>query len=184
LLTILCSFLAGSNRTVQGLHAGLKLTGPVESSAKVAAKKDARGRVRCMRFHRTDLINLLEREENLNRSFQSVLGWDIVSKLKAQRSLLARKTLIDGERPQDVIAHRQDQSQYRYAYILHNVLSQQRGDIHAFKEDLDTYRTIHHISPEQHSKALTECGWTEPEYKLGFKKRATEKSSIMLLKED
>jgi len=156
-----------------GLHAGLKLTGPVESSATVATKNDHRGNVRCIRWNRTKLIELLAKEKNLNRSFQSVLGWDVVSKLKAQRTLLARKTFRGGERAEDLVVYRQNQNVSRYNYILHNVLSRQGGDIREFKEDLDTYRAIHHIPKEQHQKALQECGWTAEEYKQGFKMRQT-----------
>ena len=154
----------------KGLHAGIKLTGPVESSATIVARNE---KVRCMRWNRTELIKLLEKEKTLRRSFQSVLIWDVVSKLKAQRKIILRKTLRRNDKPEEVVAFEQSESEFQYVSILHNLLAREEDvDIKKYKEDMDQYRLIHHISDDCHRRALEHCGWTEEEYMAGKKMKA------------
>mmetsp|Transcript_34295 Transcript_34295/g.50422 ORF Transcript_34295/g.50422 Transcript_34295/m.50422 type:complete len:437 (-) Transcript_34295:294-1604(-) len=155
-----------------GLHAGIELTGPVESSATVLVEKQDPGKgdgkqahVRCIRWDRTELIRLLEKEKNLKRSFQAVLSWDVVSKLKAQRlSLSAASQSLD------IVDKGNSQSDSRYRGILRNVLSNP-DKFDDYKEEINVYRLIHHVSDESHLKALKEFGWTLEEFERGHQQQ-------------
>lgn len=142
-----------------GLHAGLLLTGGVESCCAIVA----RDKVRVLRFDRTELMDMLKREKDLRRSLKAVLSWDIVRKLKGQRDLLVQGDVKDAEH---WTLKRQEQSDARYDAILHNMLTHRDSIIH-WKNELSTYRTIHHIDDEHHRIALKRFGWTPEEFEAG-----------------
>lgn len=91
-----------------GLHIGLKLTGAVESSGTVTA----RGRCQTISWERDELMDLLEQEKDLKRSFLSALSWDIIGKLKSQRLYLMKK---DVKKADLWTEKRNSQSDSRYA---------------------------------------------------------------------
>jgi hypothetical protein len=147
-----------------GLHAGLMLPKSIDSCCTILADSDAP--VRVLTWDRTELMDLLNRSEGLKRSLKTVLSWDIVRKLKAQRLMLS-DGLID-----DAAAwtrRRHEQSGHRYMAILKNLLSTNPQNMTRRKEELTKYRTIHHIGDEYHRKALKECGWTLEEFEAGYK---------------
>jgi len=148
-----------------GMHAGLMLPGSVEASGTVIATRasSTTGKIRCIKWERADLVKLLQKCKPLSRSFQSVLSWDVVSKLKSQRLLLAEGAINS---PGRWTGKRMDQSYFRYLAILHNIIARKR-DLHANKEELQMYRTIHHIDDEHHKQALETCGWTTEEFDTG-----------------
>jgi hypothetical protein len=39
--------------------------------------------------------------------------------------------------------------------------------VERFRKEVLKYRMIHHVSDEQHARALAECGWTVEEYEAG-----------------
>ena len=145
-----------------GLHAGLMLSGSVDSCCAIEAESD----VRVMSWNRTELVNLLQRKPHLRRSLKAVLSWDIVRKLKAQRIMLASGVIED---PARWTSRRHEQGEHRYAAILKNLLSSHRSNLAARKNELNKYRTVHHIDDEHHREALKECGWTEEEFAAGHK---------------
>jgi len=166
----------GNFVTEAGLHAGLFLTGTVESCCTIVAhkrnssssssdsEKDG-GKVaaRCLRWNRTELMNLLNQNSGLRRSLKAILSWDIVRKLKGQRQTISDHMVEDAE---FWTQKRQEQSANRYAAILQNML-QNPEYFKKHKNALDHYRTIHHIDDDRHKQALKTCGWTPSEYEAG-----------------
>lgn len=147
-----------------GLHAGLMLPDSVDSCCTIVVDSDVP--VRVLTWDRTELLDLLNRSEGLKRSLKTVLTWDIVRKLKAQR-LMISEGLIDD--PEEWTKRRHEQTEHRYMAILKNLLSTNPTNMTERKEELTKYRTIHHIDDEHHRLALKECGWTVEEFERGYK---------------
>lgn len=139
-----------------GLHAGLLLRGNVNSCCDVKANDDD---VTVLSWDRTDLMQLLEVDKNMQKSMKAVMSWDIVSKLKSQRGLLASGLITQ---------KRREQTLHRYKSILSNMLAHPQY-LNKRKEELSKYRDIHHIDDEQHEYALKEMGWTLDEFEAGSK---------------
>jgi len=148
-----------------GLHAGLLLRGKVQSCCKVVANDND---VVLLRWDRTQLMHLLEVDKNIQRAMKAVMSWDIVSKLKSQRALLAAGLIRD---PEQWTRKRREQTLERYKAILANMLSHPRY-LSKRKEELSKYRDIHHIDNGQHQLALEEMGWTMAEFEAGRKEGA------------
>jgi CRP-like cAMP-binding protein len=143
----------GNFVTEAGLHAGLYLTGAVESCATIVAPpQQQRGGVeddennnepkkvaRCLRWDRTELIELLDENPGMLRSLKAILSWDIVRKLKGQRQAIALSKVDD---PKIWTQKRQEQSEDRYAAILQNML-QHPEYFQKRKSELDHYRMVH-----------------------------------------
>lgn len=145
-----------------GLHAGLGLRGSVTSCCSVAAHAPT---VQLLAWDRTELMHLLDLHGSIERGLTAVLSWDIVSKLKSQRVLLASGQISDAEG----LAHlRMEQSLARYRAILKNMLAHP-GYLNARKGELTKYREIHQVSDEDHSCALDAIGWTPSEFESGTK---------------
>jgi len=181
----------GNFITEAGLHAGLFLSGTIESCCTVVAQRqekidhggNSNGdsgksdenvnddkqpqpiKARCLRWDRTELIQLLKQDHGLRRSLKAVLSWDIVRKLKAQRQTIAESKVED---PRLWSQKRQEQTEDRYAAILQNMV-QNPEYFKKRKSELDHYRRIHHIDDEHHKQALMRCGWTSSEYDAGEK---------------
>jgi len=170
----------GNFVTEAGLHAGLYLKGVIESCCTIASRtrelpnekeqpsvveKSTIKTTRCLRWDRTELINLLKNNKGIRRSLKAILSWDIVRKLKGQRQDLAEHKV---ENPEFWTQKRQEQSEDRYAAILQNML-QHPDYFKKRKVELDHYRTVHHIDDEHHRLALKKCGWTVEEYQNGEK---------------
>lgn len=149
-----------------GLHAGLMLHGDVEACASVIAKRYKDGRrnkVRLIRWDRTELMQLLRQQKSLARSLKAALSWDIVRKLKSQRQMILSGDVDD---PETWTILRNKQNDDRYAAILQNMLKHPDS---ISKDQLNKYRSIHHIDDQHHQLALDQCGWTLHEYELGKK---------------
>lgn len=121
-----------------GLHAGLFLSGTLESCCTIVAQRDEKqDKARCLKWDRTELISLLKQNSGLRRSLKAVLSWDIVRKLKQQRH-----TIAEGVDPRSCNQKRQEQGEDRYAAILQNML-QHPEYFRKRKSELDHYRRIH-----------------------------------------
>jgi CRP-like cAMP-binding protein len=168
---------AGNFVSESGLHAGLMLAGTIETNCTVvAAPHDSTATssssttttdssVILLKWDRTQLMKLLEKEKHLRNSLKASLTWDIVRKLKGQRQMLARHEVPDAEL---WTLKRNEQNEDRYAAILRNILTHPEYMAQR-KRELDKYRIIHHIDDEHHRLALLKWGWTEEEYNLGRK---------------
>ena len=159
-----------------GLHAGLMLGGTIESCASIVvgkrfhAEKDktkaaSKQKVKCIRWNRDELIELLNDDKPLKNALKAALSWDIVRKLKLQRHMLTEGRVQD---PQAWTKKREDQGISRYAAILQNMLRHPE-EVKNMSEVLMKYRMIHHIEDEDHARALARAGWTESEFKAGHK---------------
>jgi len=182
-----------------GLHSGLMLRGSIESCCSIVvapsfdpnaidkqqqqqhqqhgttndtAQSTAprkKNRVRCLRWNRDELIDLLETDKGIATALKAALSWDIVRKLKRQRHMLTEGRV---KNPTAWTKKREEQGSARYAAILQNTLMQQeteeRKDV---SEMLTKYRMIHHIEDADHERALARCGWTDEEFREGKKRR-------------
>lgn len=153
-----------------GMHAGLLIPGNIESCCSIVADGDGKdGSVtRVLSWDRTELVHLMELHEGVRRSIKAILSWDIVRKLKAQRSLLTEEGVIVD--PEEWTTLRVQQTAHRYAAILHAIL-QKPALLEKFRKEVLKYRMIHHVDDEQHANALEECGWTVEEYEEGKLKK-------------
>lgn len=151
-----------------GLHAGLLIPGSVESCCSIVADTDAR----VLEWDRTQLIELLERDGNVRRAWQAAVSWDVVRKLKFQRTLISRGRIDDIDA---WTKRRNEQTEHRYTAILQNILSQPKL-LESRRRELEKYRFIHHIEDDVHIKALAACGWTEEEFETGVKKNLSDMS--------
>lgn len=145
-----------------GLHAGLLLRGNVNSCCSVIADSDD---VEVIRWDRTELMYLMEANKNILRALKAVMSWDIVSKLKSQRFMLASGQVMDAEEWNN---KRKEQTVARYKGILKNVLAHP-AYLNKRKDELMKYRDIHHIDAAEHEQALKEMGWTLAEFDAGKK---------------
>ena len=145
-----------------GLHAGLLLRGNVNSCCDVIAESD---QVVVLSWDRSELMHLMEINKNIQRALKAVMSWDIVSKLKSQRALLASGIIAD---PEEWTRKRREQTLHRYQSILSNLLSHPEY-LNERKEELSKYRDIHHVDQTQHEIALKKMGWTLAEYEAGKK---------------
>jgi CRP-like cAMP-binding protein len=159
-----------------GLHAGLMLGGTIESCASIVVGKRfhpgkgeqqsaTKRKVKCIRWNRDELMELLEDDKPLRNALKAVLSWDIVRKLKLQRHMLMEGRVQD---PQAWTKKREDQGISRYAAILQNMLRHPE-EVQNMSEVLTKYRMIHHIEDADHARALAKAGWTEAEFKAGHK---------------
>jgi hypothetical protein len=98
---------------------------------------------------------------------KAVMSWDIVSKLKSQRLLLASGEISSND-AEEWTKKRREQTVHRYKAILHNMLAHPNY-LNKRKEELHKYRDIHHIDNSQHQLALKEMGWTLSEFETGRK---------------
>lgn len=163
------SLVEGNFISEGGLHAGLLLTNSLESCCTIAAATSMNSsnqggakRVSCLVWNRTELIELLKREASLRRSLKAALSWDIVRKLKGQRNSITDHKVKD---PALWTLKRKEQSDDRYAAIVQNIVNSEIfDDFNKRRDELDHYRTIHHIDDESHRVALRRCGWSEQEY--------------------
>ena len=158
-----------------GLHAGLHLRGGIEACSTIVVappfdptgsnntKSARKNRVRCLRWDRSELMDLLESDKKLATELKAALSWDIVSKLKAQRQMLTEGRV---KNPTAWTKKREDQGNSRYAAILQNMLANQE-QFRDMSEVLTKYRKIHHIGDMDHERALARCGWTEEDFRLG-----------------
>ena len=144
-----------------GLHAGLMLHGKVESCCTIVASKETR----TLCWDRNELMDFLQREKSIRSALKAALSWDIVRKLKWQRSMLAEGKVAN---PEEWTQKRNEQNFHRYAAILQNMLYHPEYLIDR-KKELQKYRMIHHIDDEHHRMALKQCGWTPEEFEAGFK---------------
>ena len=155
-----------------GLHAGILLPGKVESCCTIVADGDGKhGNVtRVLCWDRTELVHLMERDQGVRRSVKAILTWDIVRKLKAQRSVLVDHLIDD---PEEWTLRRNEQTNHRYAAILHAILCKHKY-LQKFWHEIERYRIIHHIDDEHHAMALAQCGWTVEEFEAGHKHRKSK----------
>lgn len=158
-----------------GLHAGLGLRGSVASCCNVKA---ATSEVQLLRWDRTELMHLLDLHKPIERALKSVLSWDIVSKLKSQRVLLASGHIEDAEL---WTRKRREQSLARYKAILKNMLSHP-DYLNARKDKLTKYREIHQVSDQDHANALQDIGWTLAEFEAGVKEGQLDEDALELEK--
>ncbi|KAL3944900.1 MAG: hypothetical protein SGBAC_001045 [Bacillariaceae sp.] len=145
-----------------GLHVGLLLRGNVNSCCTVIANSD---NVEVICWDRTELMYLMEYNIKIRRALKAVMSWDIVSKLKSQRSMLASGVVKD---PEEWTNKRRQQTVHRYKGILKNILAHP-AYMKKRKEELVKYRDIHHIEEAEHVQALKEMGWTLAEFDAGKK---------------
>ena len=157
-----------------GLHSGLMLRGSIESCGTVVVGPlfdpssgriiaDRKNRVRCLRWNRGELMDLLENDKTLFTALKAALSWDIVRKLKMQRHMLTEGRV---KNPTAWTKKREDQGISRYASILQNMLMHPE-EFRDMSEVLTKYRMIHHIGDSDHQRALAKCGWTEEEFRSG-----------------
>jgi hypothetical protein len=78
------SLIEGNFVTEAGLHAGILLDGTIEASCTIVASDEKP--TKCLRWNRTELVELLKKESGMRRAFKAVLSWDIIRKLKGQRT--------------------------------------------------------------------------------------------------
>ena len=154
-----------------GMHAGLGLRGTVTSCCTVKA---VGGVVYMLRWDRTELMHLLELNKSMYRALQACLSWDIVSKLKSQRVLLASGHIDDPER---WTVKRREQSLARYSAILQNMLAHP-GYLNERKEKLARYREIHQVEDRDHQAALASVGWTVAEFGSGYKEGQLDEDAL------
>jgi hypothetical protein len=157
-------------------------------------------RVRCLRWNRTELVDLLLESSNNNTSSSSssssglygsggllgnalraALSWDIVRKLKSQRHMLTEGRVKD---PTSWSRKREEQGIARYASILQNILRHHSSDekedeFRIMRDVLTKYRGIHRIDDESHEKALAKCGWTVEEFRLGKRNRMIKNKNLL-----
>ncbi len=167
-----------------GLHVGLMLKGSIESCCTIVVgppfdptenqnqqqKRQSKHRVRCLRWDRTKMVELLEDSSDsdlrgLCNALKAALSWDIVRKLKMQRHMLTEGRVKD---PTSWSKKREDQGISRYASILQNMLRRPE-EFRDMCEVLTKYRQIHRIDDVDHTRALEKCGWTEEEFRSGKK---------------
>ena len=143
-----------------GLHAGILLRGNINSCCSVVANSDD---VVTIRWDRAELMQLLEIDKNIRNSLKAVMSWDIVSKLKSQRLLLAHGKI---ENAHEWSRIRREQTVHRYKAILGNILSHPQY-VNERKDELTKYRDIHHIDDDLHEQILNDLGWTLEEFDNG-----------------
>jgi CRP-like cAMP-binding protein len=154
-----------------GLHAGLGLRGSVSSCCTVSASTDD---VELLRWDRTELMRMLELHKPIERALRAVMSFDIISKLKSQRELLASGKITD---PELWTEKRREQTRSRYKAILRNMLSHP-DYLNKRKDRLAKYREIHHIQMSEHLLALEEIGWTSQEFEAGVKEGQTDEDAL------
>ena len=160
-----------------GMHAGLGLRGRVTSCCTVKAVESPE-RVHLLRWDRTELMHFLELHKSTYRALQACLSWDIVSKLKSQRVLLASGHIED---PEYWTLKRREQSLARYSAILRNMLAHP-GYLNERKEKLSKYREIHQVGDIDHETALKSIGWTLAEFESGYKEGQVDEDALELEK--
>lgn len=162
------SLIEGNFVTEAGLHAGMLLDGTIEASCTIVASYEKT--TKCLRWNRTELVELLKTESGMRRAFKAILSWDIIRKLKGQRTAITDHKIADAKL---WTIKRKEQTEDRYAAIVQNVLTSRR-DLEDMKKrtiELDHYRTIHHIDDDHHKLALKRIGWTLQEYNAGMKNK-------------
>ena len=148
-----------------GLHAGLLLPGKIESCCTVETQTPT---ARTLTWDRTELVNLMELYPGLMSSFKATLSWDVIRKLKAQRTLLKSGVISD---PELWTERRLRQTNHRYNAIVHNLLSLDPQSFGRRFRELEKYRRVHHIDDEHHEEALRESGWTLEQFENAKKEQ-------------
>lgn len=165
-----------------GLHSGLMLKGSIESCGTIVVgppfdptgknnvDSSKKNKVRCIKWNRTELMELLKDDKGLRNALKAAMSWDIVRKLKTQRHMLTEGRVKNATA---WTKRREDQGISRYAALLQNML-QHPEDFHNMYEVLTRYRRIHRIDDVDHERALAKCGWTEEEFRLGKRNQPIE----------
>lgn len=138
---------------------------------------------RVIEWDRTELVQLLQRNESIRRCFKVVLTWDIVRKLKGQRKLITQGIIDDTELWTKL---RQEQTQHRYDAILQSMIHvrQSQHNNNYYNQELKQYRIIHDIDQQHHIDALQKIGWTVDEFENTVGKRfKTNDNDEAILKE-
>eukprot|EP00588_Corethron_pennatum_P006780 CAMPEP_0194283126 /NCGR_PEP_ID=MMETSP0169-20130528/24706_1 /TAXON_ID=218684 /ORGANISM="Corethron pennatum, Strain L29A3" /LENGTH=468 /DNA_ID=CAMNT_0039028663 /DNA_START=266 /DNA_END=1672 /DNA_ORIENTATION=- len=176
-----------------GLHAGLKITGPVEASATVQSRRH-NDDVVTVTWDRTALIRRLEHEQSLARTFRAALNYDIVSKLERQKRSHVQNDVCEERCEEHLLAEERytailkhmlesagdaapDDFRGSYDFVRRNMSPLAAavpaggaggGDISDHdREEMFQYRTIHGIGDDEHREALKKCGWTPEEFQRG-----------------
>jgi len=155
-----------------GLHAGLGLRGKLTSCCSVKAESEQG--VELVRWDRTELMHLLELHQSIERTLKAVMSWDIVSKLKSQRVLLASGYIDDADH---WTRKRREQGSARYMAILRNMCTHP-DYLNARKDQLTKYREIHQVSYTDHVNALHDIGWTVEEFESGIKEGQLDEDEL------
>ena len=155
-----------------GLHAGLGLRGKLTSCCSVKAESEQG--VELVRWDRTELMHLLELHQSIERTLKAVMSWDIVSKLKSQRVLLASGYIDDADH---WTRKRREQGSARYMAILRNMCTHP-DYLNARKDQLTKYREIHQVSYTDHVTALQDIGWTVEEFESGIKEGQLDEDEL------
>merc|ERR1712207_82271 len=130
--------------------------------------------VTLVRWDRTELMRMLRYHKSIDRSLEAVMSWDIVSKLKSQRVLLASGKIDDPER---WTVKRREQSLARYQAILRNMLAHPRY-LNQRKDKLAKYLEIHQVGDADHDAALRSIGWTPSEFEAGTKEGQLDEDEL------
>jgi len=166
-----------------GLHLGLRIIGSVEAPATVVAlspdtaPKHTKGNksVVTIAWDRAELINLLEKESNLSKTFQSALNFDIVSKLERQK-----RHIDSAVGSEEGVSEEHLLAEERYINILKHRTTHAKISEHD-RNEMFQYRTIHGIDNDEHAEALKKCGWTVDEFERGQTKPSQPTPSTTLL---
>jgi len=141
-----------------GLHTGLLLPGAIESCCTIVANTSS---ARMLTWDRTELVELMERNPGLRRSFKATLSWDVIRKLKGQRTLVTDGLIDDADAWTE---RRTKQTKDRYVAILRRVLKEHPEYIQDRHNELSKYRMIHHIDDDYHAEALRTIGWSAEDF--------------------
>lgn len=155
---------------------------PFDPTGQNNAKSNKKNVVRCLKWDRAELMELLENDKALSNALKTALSWDIVRKLKMQRHMLTEGRV---KNPTSWTKKREDQGISRYASILQNMLSHPEdfpGD--TMSEVLGQYRRIHSLNGVDHERALRKCGWTEEEFRVGKRRFGVEEEDEEDLEEE
>ena len=146
-----------------GLHAGAAIKTSVKTSGGVVSLRHST----IWRFRRDKLVEALDKNTTLKKSLQSVLSWDIISKLKCQRHNLTenKRSISDTLK---WTATRNAQTDVRYKSLVSALLHNGRISTRD-KKIVDKYRLIHVVDDTKHIQTLKELGWTALEYQRGRK---------------
>ena len=147
---------------------------PFDPTGQNNAQSNKKNHVRCLKWDRAELMDLLESDPSFFIALKAALSWDIVKKLKIARHMLAEGRVKD---PKSWAMKREDQGISRYAAILQNMLYHPE-DFANISDILTKYRRIHRIDDKDHQKALAKLGWTEEEFRLGSKKIVEESDEL------
>lgn len=142
-----------------GLHTGILIPGGMESCCTVVASSDAR----VLTWDRSQLVEMMQHDAGVRNSLKAAMSWDVVRKLKGQRTLIQEGRIDDTEAWTE---RRNEQTKHRYVSILHALLQHPRL-LQEYRKELNKYRNVHQIDESTHNEALKLVGWTPEEYERG-----------------